>query len=201
MKTSKEDYDKPLLDLKAKAAKNEKAFKWWSNVKAVTKTTSSVASGSAAGSSSKSPGNVSLSTSETYLGASNASSTADPSTPATEVSETHETSTLVPRPTPAQAHLRNEISELNSKIVSLSHVKSSGFATAENIKQLNMARLELKQSEAKLRYLISDAEKQKKRRAEKKALVMQFAGQSESNAAKVRRFTHSSPDRPSLEDM
>ena len=47
-----------------------------------------------------------------------------------------------------------------------------------------MARLELKQSEAKPWYLISDAEKQKKHHAEKKALVMQFAGQNESNAAK-----------------
>ena len=71
--TSKEDYGKTLLDLKAKAAKNEKkTFKWWSNVKAVTKTTSSVVSGSAAGSSSKSPGTMSLSTSELSLGASNA---------------------------------------------------------------------------------------------------------------------------------
>ena len=85
--------------------------------------------------------------------------TADPSTPDTEASETHETSAPVPRPTTAQAHLRNEIRELNSKIVSLNQLKSSGFATAENIKQLNMARLELKQSEAKLRHLISDAEK------------------------------------------
>ena len=162
-------------------------------MKAVTKTTSSVASGSAAGSSSKSPGNVSPSTSETFLGASNASSTVDPSTPATEASETHEKFASVPRLTPAQAHLRNEICELNSKIVSLSHLKSSGFSIAENIKQLNMARLELKKSEAKLWYLISDAEMQKKRRAENKALLMQFAGQNESNAAKVRKFTHNSP--------
>ena len=200
VETSKEDYDKALLDLKAKAAKNEETFKWWSNVKAVTKTTSSVASGSAAGSSSKFLGNVLLSTSETSLGASNASSTADPSMPATKASETHETSAPVPRPKPAQAHLCNKINELNSKIVSLSHLKSSGFAANENIKQLNMARLELKQSEAKLQYLISDAEKQKKC-AEKKALLMQFAGQNEPNAAKVRKFTHSSPGRPPLKDM
>ena len=170
-------------------------------MKAVTKTTSSVATGSAAGSPSKSPGNVPLSTFDTSFGASNASSTADPSTPATEASETHETSAFVPRSTPAQAHLRNETSELNSKIVSLSHLKSSGFETAENIKQLDMARLELKQSEAKLRYLISDAEKQEKRRAEKKALLMQFTGQNESNAAEVRKFTHSSPGHPPLKDM
>ena len=134
-----EDYDKALLDLKAKAAKNEeKTFRWWSNKKAVTKMTSSVASGSAAGYSLKSPGNVLLSTSEMSLGASSVSSTVDPSMPAMEVSGTHETSTPVARPTPAQAHLCNEISELNSKIVSLSHVKSSGFATTEIIKQLNM---------------------------------------------------------------
>ena len=202
VKTSKEDYDKALLDLKAKAAKNEeKTCKWWSNVKAVTKTMSPVASESAAGSSSKLLGNVSLSTSDMSLGTSNALSTVDPSTPTIEASETHETASPVLRPTPTQAHLRNEISELNSKIVLLSHLKSSGFATAENIKQLNMARLELKQSEAKLRYLISDAEKQKKRSAEKKALVMQFAGQNESNAAEVRKFTHSSPGHPPLKDM
>ena len=56
-----------------------------------------------------------------------------------------------------------------------------------------MPRLELKQSEAKPPYLISDPEKRKKRRAEKKALLMQFAGQNESNAAKESKFTHSSP--------
>ena len=61
-------------------------------MKVVTKTTSSVASGSAAGCYSKSPGNVPLSTSEMSLGEFNASSTADPSTPATEASEDHETS-------------------------------------------------------------------------------------------------------------
>ena len=170
-------------------------------MKVVTKTTSSVASGSAAGSSSKLPGNVLLCTSEMSLRAFDALSTADPSIPATEALEIHETSAPVPRPTPAQAHLCNEISELSSKVVSLSHLKSSGFATAQNIKQLNMARLELKQSEAKLRYLISDAEKQKKRHAEKKALLMEFAGQNKSNAGKVCEFTHSSPGRPSLEDM
>ena len=42
---------------------------------------------------------------------------------------------------------------------------------------------------------------QKKRCAEKKALLMQFAGQNESNAAKVCKFTHSSPGHPPLEDM
>ena len=193
VKMSKEDYDKALLDLKAKAVKNEeKTFKWGSIVKAVTKTTSSVASGSTAGSSSKLLGNVLLSASEMSLGASNTSSTVDPSTPATEAFETHEISAPVLRPTPAQAHLCNKVSELNSKIVSLSHLKSSGFATVENIKQLNMARLELKQSEAKLQYLISDAEKQKKSCTEKKAPLMQFAGKNESNTAKVRKFTHSS---------
>ena len=103
--------------------------------------------------------------------------------PPMKASDTHETSAPVPRPATAQVHLWNNISELNSKIVSFSHLKSSGFATAENMKQVNMARLELKQS--KLGYLISDAEKQKKCHAEKKALLMWFAGQNESNAAKV----------------
>ena len=47
MKTLKKDYDRALLNLKAKAAKNgKKTFKRWSNVKAVTKMTSSVTSGS-----------------------------------------------------------------------------------------------------------------------------------------------------------
>ena len=55
VKTSKEDYDKALVNLKAKAAENEeKTSKWWSNMKAVPKRTSSVASGSAASSSLKS---------------------------------------------------------------------------------------------------------------------------------------------------
>ena len=103
VKTSKEDYDKALLNLKAKAVKNEeKTFK---RVKAVTKTMLSVASGSAAGSSSKLLGNVMLSTSETSLGLSNASSAADPSTPPMKASDTHETTAPVPRPATAQVHL------------------------------------------------------------------------------------------------
>ena len=70
-------------------------------MKVVTETTSSVAFGSAAGSSSKLQGNVLLPTSESSLGASNASLTVDPSTPTTEALETHETSASVLRPTPA----------------------------------------------------------------------------------------------------
>ena len=65
---------------------------------------------------------LSLSTSEASLGESNESSTADPSIPTTEESKTHERSDPVLRHTPPLAHVRNKISELNLKIILLSHL-------------------------------------------------------------------------------
>ena len=84
----------------------------------------------------------------------------------------------------AQTKLCKEIYELESKIVSLSHLKPIGFPTAQNMKQLNMARVS---------YLVSDTEKQKKHRTEKKSLLMQLADENESNTAKLFKFNHSSP--------
>ena len=59
----------------------------------------------------------------------------------------------------------------------LSNLKSLGFATAENIKQLNMVRVDLHQAPAKLRYFIWNIKKQKKCSAEKKTLVMKLAAE------------------------
>ena len=60
--------------------------------------------------------------------------------------------------------MRAEISALESKIVSLSQLKDSGFATARSWSNL-------KKAKQKLQYLISDAGKQKKRRKEKRTLT------------------------------
>ena len=60
--------------------------------------------------------------------------------------------------------------------------------------------VDLKNAQAKLRYLSSGAEKQQKRQSEKKKLMMQSAERHESNAAKLCKSIHSSPDRPLLED-
>lgn len=73
--------------------------------------------------------------------------------------------------------LPKQISKLKSKLFLLSNLKSLGFATAENIKQLNMVRVDLHQAPAKLRYFIWNIKKQKKCSAEKKTLVMKLAAE------------------------
>ena len=62
-----------------------------------------------------------------------------------------------------------------------------------------MARSDQKKAKQKLRYLLSDAEKQRKGRADKKTLMVQLASENESNAAKLRKFTSAASGRPPLE--
>ena len=48
--------------------------------------------------------------------------------------------------------------------------------------------------------MISDAQRQPKRRAEKKKVISEMSNQSTSNASKLRKFTHASSGRPPLKD-
>ena len=110
-----------------------------------------------------------------------------------------DSSSTTTRETPAQINTRAKISMLESKIVSLGQLKDSGFATDENLKDLNKARVDLKQAKKKLQHLLKDAEGQKKRRAEKKKLILQLASESEVNSKKLRKFNHENTGRPPLE--
>ena len=104
------------------------------------------------------------------------------------------------RETPKQTELKAEIAKIESKITSLTALKEYGFATTENVNHLKEARNQLKEKNQKLKTLISDAQRQRKRRAEKKKIISELSNQSTSNASKLKKFTHTSPGRPPLED-
>ena len=48
--------------------------------------------------------------------------------------------------------------------------------------------------------MTSYTQRQRKRRAEKKKVIPEMSSQSTSNASKLKKFTHASSGRPSLED-
>ena len=157
-----EDYNKTILNLKAESPKSEeRAFKCWSSVEIVKvklpATSNTLDSGSAAGSSPKLKvsKNVLLSTSLSQT--PDVASASDPFTFTTSLVVLQRSVSLFCS-AHAQTKLCKEICELESKNVSLSHLKPTGFPTAQNMKELNMARVS---------YLISDTEKQKKHRTEK----------------------------------
>ena len=79
-------------------------------------------------------------------------------------------------------------------------MKESGLAATESVKHLKEARDQLIEKKQKLKALISDAQRQRKRRAEKKKVISEVSNQSTSNASKLRKFTHASSGRPLLED-
>ena len=65
---------------------------------------------------------------------------------------------------PAQDRMKGDITAFKPKIASLSALKEPGFATTENIKHLNDCQDRLEQAKQRLKALVSDAEKQRKRR-------------------------------------
>ena len=73
------------------------------------------------------------------------------------------------------------------------------LAITENIKHLKKGRDQLKEKK-KLKALISDAQRQQKRRAQKEYVISEMSNQSTYNASKLRKFTHASSGRPPLED-
>ena len=104
------------------------------------------------------------------------------------------------RETPKQDELQSEIVKIKSKITTLTSLKESGLATTENVKHLKEAWDQLKEKKQKLKALISDAQRQRKWRAEKKKVISEVSNQSTSNALKLRKFTHASSGHPPLED-
>ena len=94
------------------------------------------------------------------------------------------------RETLAQTKLSQEITHFESKIVSLWSLKESGFATDQNLKELNSARKSLKLARKKLIHLVKDDETQKKRRCEKRKTMLELRSVSKEATAKLRKFTH-----------
>ena len=67
-----------------------------------------------------------------------------------------------------QDKLKADITKIESKISSLTSLKEFGFATVENVSHLKEARDQLKKNQLKLKTLIADAQRQRKRRVEKR---------------------------------
>ena len=83
-----------------------------------------------------------------------------------------------------------------SRIVLLTSLKHSDFTTSENKKELEDSIKKIKGGEAKLRNLISDSQKQRKRRAEKKQVISELADSKiPANTAKLRKLMNKSPGR------
>ena len=102
--------------------------------------------------------------------------------------------------TPKQDEVKAEIVKIESKTTTLTSLKESGLATTENVKHFKEARDQLKEKKQKLKALISDTQRQRKRRAEKKKVISEMSNQSNSNASKLRKFTHALSGRLPLED-
>ena len=71
-------------------------------------------------------------------------------------------------------------------------LKDAGFLTAANKKELEDSKANLEKPKQKLRNLIKDAEKQRKRRAEKKQIVSSLADKSPESVAKLGKFMNPS---------
>ena len=100
-----------------------------------------------------------------------------------------------------QGHTKKEIQQLESRIVSLNSLKDSGFNTPAKKSELEYSKIKLKLAKQKLGNLISDSEKQRKRRAEKKQTIAELAGKCPTNAAKLKKFMNESPGRQPLENL
>ena len=93
------------------------------------------------------------------------------------------------RETPAQNKISQEITHFESKIISLVSLKESGFATDQNLKELNSAKKSLKLARKKLIHLVKDAESQKKRRCERRKAMLELTSVSKEATSKLRKFT------------
>ena len=103
------------------------------------------------------------------------------------------------RETPAQSKIKKEIDVLKDRIVELSHLKESGLSNSHNVKQLKADRKSLKEIELKLKNLIPDNVRQRKRRSEKSTLIKELSSESEQARIKLQKFNHEATGRPSLE--
>lgn len=145
--------------------------------------------------------------SSTIVNTSNSAPTDDTVSPVVTVSDDTTTVSddtnsidLSARETPKQDEIKKEIGNLKTVIVKLGELNDLGLSTAENKKQLKESRSQLKEKERKLKLLINDSIRQRKRRAEKSTLLKEMVPQNEEAKRKLKKFTHDSPGRPSLEE-
>ena len=88
---------------------------------------------------------------------------------------------------------------LKDRIVQLSQLKESGLSNSDNVKQLEADRKSLKEKELKLKNLIADSVRQRKRKSEKSALIKELSSESEQARIKLQKFNHEASGQPSLE--
>ena len=79
-------------------------------------------------------------------------------------------------------------------------LKESGFATDQNLKELNSTRKSLKLARTMLIHLVKEAESQKERRCEKRKAMLEVTSVSKEATSKLRKFTHGKAGRPPLEE-
>ena len=77
-------------------------------------------------------------------------------------------------------------------------LRDSGFNTPANKSELEDSKIKLKLAKQKLGNLISDPEKERKRRAEKKQTTAELAGKCPTNAVKLKKFMNESSGRQPL---
>ena len=94
--------------------------------------------------------------------------------------------------------IKREINQLESRIVSL---KDSGFTISKNKKGLEDYKNKLKVVKQKLRNLISNSQKQRKRHAVKKQMIAELADKSPVNSAKLRKFVNKLQGRQPHENL
>ena len=102
--------------------------------------------------------------------------------------------------TPAQQRVKSIIENCREQIIKLGELKNLGISTAENNRQLIESKQMLKINEQKIKNLIADSVRQRKRRAEKSAALKDLASQSKDASKKLKKFTHHSVGRPPAED-
>ena len=118
----------------------------------------------------------------------------------TTVSDDTNSVDLNERETPKQNEVKKEIIDLQAFIVKLGELNDLGLSTPENKKQLKESRIKLKEKQRKLKLLVNDSIRQRKRRAERSTLLKEMVPQNEEAKRKLKKFTHDSPGRPSLEE-
>ena len=81
--------------------------------------------------------------------------------------------------------MKKEIIDLQAFIVKLGELNDLGLSTPENKKQLKESRIKLKEKENRLRLLVNDSIRQRKRRAEKSTLLKEMVPQNEEAKRKL----------------
>ena len=97
---------------------------------------------------------------------------------------------------PALELLRKTLENDRIRILKLQDIKDCGLSTPEIRKQLRVAKSELHSKELKIKRLVDDAERSRKRHLHQKTVVQELA---QSHGDAVKKFNRGQRGRPTLE--